>query len=90
MLTFVLLAVFALLQVSDIYTTHRILSQGGRELNPVLGPLFEAFGHLPVLIVFKTAVVVAAWVFLRQWPLAIAALCALYVVVVASNWRQIK
>ena len=35
------LIVFVLLNAADIYTTHTVLKQGGRELNPILAKLFE-------------------------------------------------
>lgn len=92
-LTLILLGLLIVLQVGDIYTTHRVLSQGGRELNPLLAELFGIYGHKPVLLVWKGAVVwVLVWAVQRNempdWLLAV--LAALYTFVVWRNWRQIK
>jgi hypothetical protein len=96
-----LLIIFVMLQVADIYTTHRILSQGGRELNPVMAWLFERFGHLPALVVVKCIIVglvarymvgVTAAVFGYNvaGDTVLAAFCILYIFVVAHNFNQIK
>lgn len=80
---------FCLLQLADIYTTHRILSKGGVELNPFMNAMFKLFGHLPALIVIKLVVCVLLYVFvIPQWVLI--ALCLLYVAVVIHNVRQLK
>ena len=46
---------FILLQAADIYTTNRLLSNGGRELNPVMARMFAEFGVLPSLVITKAA-----------------------------------
>ena len=45
----VALAIFALLQVADVFTTMRILDKGGKELNPILAKLFAKYEPLPTL-----------------------------------------
>lgn len=39
-----LLFSIAFLTLVDIYTTHKILSKGGRELNPLVNFIIEKFG----------------------------------------------
>jgi hypothetical protein len=96
-----LLILFALLQVADIYTTHRILSQGGRELNPVMAWLFEKFGHLPALVVVKGIVVrlvarymvgvtAVAFGYNIAGDTVLAAFCIIYILIVFHNFNQIR
>lgn len=85
-----LLILFGILQLADIYTTHTVLRQGGREVNPLLNVLFGKFGHIAVLVAFKGAVIFLAFAFLADQPYILGGLCALYLAVVIHNWRQIK
>jgi hypothetical protein len=81
-----LLVFFILLQIGDIYTTHTVLKQGGRELNPVLAKLFAKFDPLAVMVGIKLAGVWALWWVNITW-LTFAA-CLGYVGVVAFNLRS--
>lgn len=49
------------LQLADAYATHRVLSAGGRELNPVLAKLFKAIGHIPGLLLTKAVYIATIW-----------------------------
>jgi hypothetical protein len=86
------LAIFAVLQVLDTYTTVKVLSQGGRELNPVLAAAFAEFGPIPVLIVMKAAVIAALAYFINEpnAEIVVWALCGIYFGVVVHNWRNMK
>jgi len=54
----VLFAVFVGLQVVDTITTYKALSSGiGVEKNKIMAWLFEKFGVLPSLIIFKLIVI---------------------------------
>ncbi len=75
------------LQVADIYTTQRILKNGGREINPVMAKLFDKFGVMPSLIVTKSLLLAA--VFYAD-ILAIQVLCAIYSCVIIFNLRSLK
>lgn len=84
-----MLAVFILLQIADAYTTHRVLAQGGYERNRLLAVLFERFGHIPVLAVFKGIVIVLFLTApLPDWMLF--CFCVLYALIVFQNARLIK
>ena len=48
-----LLIMFCLLQAADVYTTIKVLEQGGRELNPILAKLFTRFDPLAVMVGIK-------------------------------------
>lgn len=87
---YALLIIFALLQFADGYTTDRLLTKGGRELNPILARIFAACGVRVGLIAVKTTmcvVIVALSPWLPVW--ALAAFAAIYVAVVVHNWRQL-
>ena len=82
------LIVFVLLNAADIYTTHTVLKQGGRELNPVLAKLFEQFDPIVVMVTLKLAAVWVLWYVDVYWITALA--CAVYLYVVVNNWYEIK
>ena len=84
-----LLVIFVLLQYADGYTTHRILSRGGRELNPFLAGLFAKFGHIAPLAIVKSAFVAAGiWLYLSQQWQVLLVLDLIYGAVVAHNFKQ--
>ena len=83
-----LLVFFILLQIGDIYTTHTVLKQGGRELNPILAKLFEKADPIVVMVTLKLAAIWALW-YVNMWGLTLAA-CVGYVWVVANNFREIR
>jgi hypothetical protein len=83
-----LLVFFILLQIGDIYTTHTVLKQGGRELNPVLAKLFAKFDPLAVMVGIKLVGVWALW-YVDMWMLTLAA-CVVYAYVVNRNYWEIK
>ena len=82
------LIVFVLLNAADIYTTHTVLKQGGRELNPILAKLFEKADPIVVMVTLKLAAVWALWYVDVYWITALA--CAVYLYVVVNNWYEIK
>jgi len=101
-MTYLLLAALVALQLADIWTTLRVLAQGGRELNPLLAYLFARFGARPVLLVIKAALATWLWWFAHHYtliglwgvritiPQFLGVCCVLYALIVLSNWRQIK
>ncbi len=82
--------IFTVLQAMDVWTTHKVLSAGGSELNPVMDWLFKRFGVLPSLIVVKVAVVVVFWVYMLDYPLLVSAVCIFYAFVIANNLKHMK
>lgn len=87
-ITGIMLIVFVLLQLGDIYTTHRILSYGGRELNPVMAKMFNWYGLLPTLIWIKVLAIGAVWWVDSLYLTAIS--CIVYAAVVANNFRVLN
>jgi len=84
----IFLVTFIVLQIGDIYTTHTVLKQGGRELNPVLAKLFEKADPIVVMVTLKLAAVWALWYVDVYWITALA--CAVYLYVVVNNYYEIK
>ena len=84
----VFLAVFVLLQIADVWTTHKALSMGKREANPFLARLFEYFNPVKVMVLVKPVAVIALWV--ADIPIVTVAACALYVAVVVNNYKVIS
>jgi hypothetical protein len=84
----VFLAVFVLLQIADVWTTHKALSMGKREANPFLARLFEYFNPVKVMVLVKAVAVIALW-YTAYWPLT-AALCLLYLWVIDNNLKVIR
>jgi hypothetical protein len=84
----VALAIFALLQVADVYTTMRILDKGGKELNPILNKLFAKYEPLPTLASIK-ALAIGLMALADTFWLTVA-FCVVYAAVVANNVRVLK
>jgi hypothetical protein len=85
-----LLILILLLQVADIYTTLRVLSQGGREINGLVKWLMDRVGVLPALLASK-AVVIAGLVLLyfgADWIFCpvVGGLAVVYAVVATNNY----
>ena len=83
-----LLLLFILLQVADGYTTVRGLKLGAREGNPILAWLFERFEPVLVLLVVKTASIIAVAVV--NCDILTAFVCGVYVPVVLNNIRVLR
>jgi hypothetical protein len=82
-----LLFLFSCLQLADAYTTYRILSTGGKEVNPVMRWLMDQIGIVQGLSLMKLlliGLVVAAYnETLTFW------LCVSYTLVVGWNTYQL-
>jgi hypothetical protein len=89
--TLIPITIFTLLQLADAYTTHRLLSNGGRELNPILAKLFDKFGYKGPLVIVKVLCIAGGvWLHLsQQWEI-LTVLCVIYAVVVGRNVRQMR
>ncbi|MFH2074789.1 MAG: DUF5658 family protein [Pseudomonadota bacterium] len=95
----ILFGVFVLLNIADVWTTVKVLRGAGRELNPVARWFIERLGIEGGLVILKLVLVLAViwglnavlWCFgLVYVLLALGVLCAVYVVVVAHNFRTWK
>lgn len=61
-------AVFVLLQLLDVWSTHRALAAGGQEVNPIARWFMARLGTGPGLLVLKAAVCLYLWWLLPQVP----------------------
>ena len=86
-----LFVLFVVLQAGDVWTTHKVLAQGGREQNPVANRVMEVAGFIPATLIFKSAAIAAAYA-LREMGMVdiLAGLCALYAWIVVKNYRHIR
>ncbi len=94
--------IFAALQLADIITTYKVLSSGkGAEANKIMAWLFEKFGVLPSLIVFKVlviAIIAGCTIYLPQiyspmeiiWAVILGLLDAFYLWVAVNNVKVLK
>lgn len=86
------LVLLVVLQYLDGWTTYKVLSKGGRELNPVVRWFINQFGLLNGLVLVKGSLAVAliAATFYGTMPWwVLGVLCVLYVVVVAHNFKEL-
>lgn len=84
-----LFAAFVALQIADVYSTHRALQRSGvMEANYIVRWLMDQLGELPGLALPKVLYCIVLWLALPYFPAwLLAALVALYALVVASNWQ---
>jgi hypothetical protein len=73
--------VLAALQAADGYLTWRILAAGGSERNLLIRRWLALTGTLPGLVL--------VWVFLRELPMVLLALVAVYAIVL-HNLEQLR
>jgi hypothetical protein len=93
MLDWLLAGALILLQVPDILTTNRLISRGGRELNPVMRlamRLGKRWWWVPKLVIAGAGALILA-ASPDAWSRhALIALNVLYILVIVSNYRQIR
>lgn len=83
-------AILSILQIADIWTTWTVITKlGGRELNPILAPMFKHFGLVPTLVVLKGGMLALVYFYLLPLPWVIWAVAVAYAGVVLNNWWQI-
>lgn len=79
---------FIAAQLADVWTTNKVLSQGGREANPVVKWFMDkglwAWGK----VIAATGAAAVVWYL--GFPLGVAAIAALTGAVALNNYRQIK
>ncbi len=86
--TFLIILITAL-QVGDLLTTEKILSNGGKELNPVMSWLFNKYGMHNVLVGKAVLIVIIAVLLSKLAPIGLIPIAAIYVGVVTWNSYQI-
>ena len=86
-----LIVLLVALQALDAASTLFALRLPGLgEANPILRPLFERFGAMPVLLAMKGALIALLLVYRDHFPVWLLALgCIVYTAVVINNLRLI-
>jgi hypothetical protein len=82
-------ALVATLQVADAYLTWRLLTNGGRELNPIVRILMERLGIVAGLALTKLALLAVTALWLADHFVLMLLLAGLYTWVVRHNWKQL-
>lgn len=87
-MTTIFLIIIGILFLLDTWTTITVLRRGGREMNPFLSRLIGVFGRDRALILYKAFAFAMLWWWRADIPIALwAVMIAVYVVVVANNFR---
>lgn len=92
---YLLTALFILLQAFDTWTTWKILSQGGRELNPRMAWIMNKIGVVPALAITKGLISIGfiyiSWKYaVLVWLIALVGINGFYCRLVWNNWKEIK
>lgn len=92
MMFFILLLIA--LNVADVYTTYKILKNGGQELNKSVSFLIQKFGLLYGLIVSKIIImpIVVIELYFKPLPIdyvLVSLICGWYVWVIYHNVREL-
>jgi hypothetical protein len=91
----ILLILITALQLADGWTTYKILSDGGRELNTRMRKGIEQYGLIPALVIYKgiiPLVIIITYFLVPSWLIWILypPLIILYGWFVWRNWRQLQ
>jgi hypothetical protein len=90
MINYILLGIFAALQIADLYSTVTALNTGkAYEANPVMAWFFKRIGTLPALLIIKAIVIGLIFYFVDSWMM-LAVLNILYAYVVYLNVKTIQ
>lgn len=90
MFTFLYILTVALI-LADGYTTYRILSKGGRELNPAMRWLMRRFGLVGGMVASRIVAIGAmTLLYIANMQLLLLIVYGVYVFVVANNIKQMR
>lgn len=91
MLTNILLGLFIVLQLLDIYTTNKALKTGkASEKNPLMKVLMGKLGIIPAMVIPKVIVIGLALYFVEdtfEWRLILGLFSVAFVFVVWNNYN---
>jgi len=87
----ILFVVLCVLQMCDGYSTKSLIDAGvASEANPLMSLFIKHLGTFAGLAVPKAVLLALACTFLLPFPWLLGAVCAVYVVVVANNFRLMR
>lgn len=85
----ILFVLLVALNIADVVLTHKILKNGGRELNPFLEPLFKRYNPLAVMFAAKLSYLVPLAIFINVVPVAVLyVLITLYTALLLWNGKE--
>jgi hypothetical protein len=93
MINYILLIIFIILQLADLYTTYTIINTGkGYEANPFLAWIFDRIGYVAGLLIFKGLAIAIGLYLIQFWNgyYVLASLIALYTWVVYNNYKVLN
>lgn len=93
MINYILLVIFIILQLADLYTTYTIIKTGkGYEANPLLAWIFDRIGYVYGLLIFKGLAIAIGLYVIQFWNgyYVLAPLVALYTWVVYNNYKVLN
>lgn len=83
--------VLCMLQVCDVYTTKRILdTKIGHEANPFMAWFINKLGVFAGLVTPKIGLLVLTYYYLKALPIALFALCVMYIAVIINNIKVLR
>jgi len=89
-MTYILFAIFIILQFLDFWTTYHVIQSGkGHEGNAVMAWLFDKLGIIGGFVLTKTCAMIAMW-FIKDVLIAIIILDVLYAYVVYQNYQILR
>lgn len=92
-LNIILFLILIVLQVLDVYTTNKILSQGGRELNKIMKffmDKFKSFWYIPKVLIVLCSVMFLLFLPILYMSIVLGLINCFYIYVVFHNFKEIK
>jgi hypothetical protein len=90
MIVYILLGVFILLQIADVWTTMVALKTGkAHEANPIMKWFMDKLGVVPSLLIIKAVVIGVVVYFVNVW-IILAILNCLYAFAVYLNIKTLQ
>jgi hypothetical protein len=90
MIVYILLGVFIILQIADVWTTLAALKTGkAHEANPIMEWFMDKLGVLPALLITKAVIIGVVVYFVNVW-IMLAILNCLYVFAVYLNIKTLQ
>lgn len=90
-MSILLIGFIVIMQIIDIYTTVKILENGGVELNPLLRKAMNAIEIIPALVISKLLLLATLWLLYPYIGMVgLGAVVVVYIIVVANNLNALR
>jgi len=91
LIMFLLAVLFVILNILDIRTTRKVLSQGGYEANPLARLLMRLHLFIPAKILMVVIILVIMFGFDRETGITTGVICCgIYTFIVGNNYRTLR